>query len=622
MGSSHHLHRSFVCSFVHSLAPSLHLSYMRTYTQHVYTDRFTQHRYKCDQAFALDVSKSPVAQYLDVDTIVDICLKNKVEAVHPGYGFLSENERFAQALERVGIVFVGPTVENLNVFGDKTAARNLAMASHVNVVPGSAQAFATHREAAAWIADPNNQCDYPVIVKALMGGGGRGIRMVPTASDLEALFNQASNEALNAFGDGRCFVEKYIEQPRHIEVQCLGDGTGAVVHVWDRDCSVQRRHQKVVELAPAMGIDPTTREQILKDAVRLLSSARYRNAGTVEFLVDKHGKHYFMEVNPRVQVEHTVTEEISGIDIVQNQIMIAAGKTLEELGLTQDQIPEPMGYAMQCRVTTEDPSHDFRPDTGTISVFRMPAGMGIRLDDGPGFPGARITPHYDSLLVKITAKARTRKEAAAKLVRALKEFRVRGVKTNKSFLLNVLQHPDFLNGQVDTGFIAANPDLLAPLRERDRAQKLLHYIGTVIVNGLPKELGAIGPPPSSVDPLIPQLHFYDHDAAAMSKKNNKKKSLKQIFDTEGPEAFARAVRANDGLLVTDTTWRDAHQSLLATRMRTIDMLKVAEPTTVALANAYSLECWGGATFGTYRSSVVVSTDTTTMGVLVQFVWCW
>ncbi len=539
--------------------------------------------------------------------------------MHPGYGFLSENEHFATALEQAGIVFVGPTVENLNMFGDKTSARNMAIASNVPVVPGSTDAFASWQEARDWIADPINKCSYPVIVKALMGGGtsmkereeevslmlfclrikrmfthhiffigGRGIRIVHTAHELEPMFLQASNEAANAFGDGRCFVEKYVERPRHIEVQCLGDGTGNVVHLWDRDCSVQRRHQKVIELAPAEGLNEETRTQILNDAVRLLSAAKYRNAGTVEFLVDKNGNHYFMEVNPRVQVEHTVTEEIVGIDIVQSQILIASGKTLPELGLTQDAIPYPKGCAMQCRVTTEDPSQDFRPDTGTISVFRLPAGMGIRLDDGPGFPGARITPHYDSLLVKITAKARNRREAAAKLRRALREFRVRGVKTNKSFLLNVLEHDDFLDASVDTGFIAANPNLLAPLREKDRAQKLLHYIANVIVNGTPKELGAIGPPPSPVDPFIPTIHPKPSQLIG--------RSLKHIFDEEGPEAFAKAVRNQKGLLLMDTTWRDAHQSLLATRLRTIDMLNIAPATRVALNKAYSLECWGGATF--------------------------
>lgn len=301
----------------------------------------------------MDFSKSPVAQYLDIQKIVDICVNNNVEAVHPGYGFLSENEGFANALERKGIIFVGPTVENLQTFGDKTAARRIAISNNVPVMAGSKDAFATAEEARLWITDPTNKCDYPIIVKALMGGGGRGIRIVLTDDNLDAMFYQASNEALNAFGDGRCFVEKYVQNPRHIEVQCLGDGTGNVVHLWDRDCSVQRRHQKVIELAPAEGLLEATRERILADAVRMLKDARYRNAGTVEFLVDQNGHHYFMEVNPRVQVEHTVTEEITGIDIVQSQILIASGKTLLELGLTQDRIPAPMGCAMQCRVTTE-----------------------------------------------------------------------------------------------------------------------------------------------------------------------------------------------------------------------------------------------------------------------------
>lgn len=514
-------------------------------------------------------------------------MQNGVEAVHPGYGFLSENQKFASSLERAGITFIGPTVGNLNTFGDKTSARELAIQMKVPVVPGSEDAFATVQDARDYIENPANNCSYPVIVKAAMGGGGRGIRVVLTAEELEPMFTQASNEALNAFGDGRCFVEKYVEKPRHIEVQCLGDGTGNVIHLWDRDCSVQRRHQKVVETAPAVGLSDETRQAMLDDSVRLLAGAKYRNAGTVEFLVDKNGDHYFMEVNPRVQVEHTITEEITGVDIVQSQIRIASGQSLEELGLTQDKIAPPTGFAMQCRVTTENPSQDFRPDTGSIDVFRMPGGMGIRLDDGPGFPGARITPHYDSLLVKITAKARDRQDAAAKLVRALKEFRVRGVSTNKSFLLNVLQNDEFLHGVVDTGFIAANPHLLAPLKEQDRAQKLLHYIGNVIVNGVPKELGAVGPPPSTVDPFIPTLETPAEQGPP---------SLKEVFDKNGPEAFAKAVRASDGLLITDTTWRDAHQSLLATRLRTRDMLNVAPATSIALRNAYSLECWGGATF--------------------------
>jgi len=509
---------------------------------------------------------------------------------------------------------VGPTVENLQVFGDKTAARRMAIANHIPVLPGSENTFETPEEAAEWIDDPANKCSYPVIIKALMGGGGRGIRVAYDRGELVAKFGEAYNEAKLAFGDGRCFIEKYVTHPRHIEVQCLGDGLGNVVHLWDRDCSVQRRHQKVVEVAPAQGVPPATRQAVLNDAVHLLSSAKYRNAGTVEFLVDRNGNHYFMEgmstnslkisttskifshkkslfchsVNPRVQVEHTVTEEITGIDVVQKQILIASGKTLPELGLTQDQIPEPMGVAIQCRVTTEDPSHEFRPDTGTMNVIRMPTGMGIRLDDGPGFPGATITPHYDSLLVKITARGRTRKEAAIKMTRALMEFRVRGVKTNKSFLLNVLQHPDFLAGVVDTGFIASNPHLTVPLREQDRASKLLRYLGHVAVNGTPKQLGATGAPPSPIDPCVPEIR---PKAGQMEKR-----SLKKIFDQDGPKAFAEAVRKHEGLLITDTTWRDAHQSLLATRVRTIDMLNIAPATNVALSNAFSLECWGGATF--------------------------
>jgi len=547
-------------------------------------DRFTQHRYKADQAFKLNVEKSPVGAYLDIDYIVKICKENGVKAVHPGYGFLSENEGFAAALEAAGITFVGPTAANLHTFGDKTSARELAIRMNVPVTPGTDEAVATSTEARNFIEGEGGP-GYPIIVKAAMGGGGRGIRVVKTAGELDLLFNQASNEALSAFGDGRCFIERFVEEPRHIEVQVIGDGTGNVVHLYDRDCSVQRRHQKVIEMAPATGLPPATRQAILDDSCRLLSEVQYKNAGTVEFLVDKEGRYYFCEVNPRVQVEHTVTEEVTGIDIVQTQMQIASGKTLEQLGLIQEKIST-SGFAMQCRVTTEDPSQDFRPDTGVIDVFRLPGGMGIRLDDGPGFPGAKILPHYDSLLVKITSKARTKKEAALKLTRALKEFRVRGVKTNKSFLLNVLENEDFLNFHVDTGFIANNPYLLAPLKSQDRAQKILHYIADTIVNGTPKSLGAVGPPPSSTDPMIPKLE--------MPQKT--KKSLREIYTNEGPSAFASAVRSHEGLLITDTTWRDAHQSLLATRMRSLDMLNVAPATSVALRNAYSLECWGGATF--------------------------
>ncbi|CAM9237187.1 unnamed protein product [Phaeothamnion confervicola] len=422
-----------------------------------------------------------------------------------------------------------------------------------------------------------------------MGGGGRGMRVVLSADQLEEGYTRATSEALAAFGDGSIFIERYVNKPRHIEVQILGDGTGDIVHLYDRDCSVQRRHQKVVETAPAERLDPELRQAMLDDAVRLTSEAKYLNAGTVEFLVDQQGRHYFIEVNPRIQVEHTVTEQVTGVDLVQSQIKIAAGATLKQLGLTQDKITV-IGCAMQCRVTTEDPAKDFAPDTGVIEVFRTPGGMGIRIDDGPGFQGAHITPHYDSLLVKVTANARTREDCAAKLTRALKEFRVRGVSLNKSFLLNVLEHPDFLHGTVDTTFIASNPSLLQPVTSSNRGQKVLRYIGEVIVNGPEPSLGAVGPPPSLVDPTLPSFDPTDYP------KPPGKRSLRDVYLQDGPAAFAAAVRQHKGTLVTDTTWRDAHQSLLATRMRTKDMLAVAPATSVALANAFSLECWGGATY--------------------------
>ncbi|GMH87623.1 hypothetical protein TrVE_jg2633 [Triparma verrucosa] len=559
---------------------------IKTVSIYAHEDRFTQHRYKADQAFLVGASRSPVGAYLDIDSIVEICVANQVKAVHPGYGFLSENEQFARKLEKNGVTFIGPTPDNLGQFGDKTSARELAIASNVPVVPGTDDAVASAEEARKYIEGGDDPIGYPVIIKAAMGGGGRGMRVVEKSEDLEEMFGLASGEALTAFGDGRCFIERFVKNPRHIEVQCLGDGTGAVVHLFDRDCSVQRRHQKVVECAPSTGLTEETRNALFDDSVRLLSSAKYKNAGTVEFLVDEQGRHYFIEVNPRVQVEHTVTEEVTGVDVVQSQIKIASGATLAELGLTQDKITC-SGHAMQVRVTTEDPTDDFRPDTGTIDVFRMPAGMGIRLDDGPGFPGAKITPHYDSLLVKITAKAAERKQAAKKLQRALKEFRVRGVTTNKSFLLNVLEHDEFLNKTVTTSFIGENPDLLAPSTSKDRAQKILKYIAEVTVNGPEPALGATGAPCSTVDPIVPNLG---------PNKLNTNKSLRQIYTSDGPEAFARAVRNKKSLLLTDTTWRDAHQSLLATRVRTTDLLKIAQPTSVAFEDAYSLECWGGATF--------------------------
>ncbi|KAF0689093.1 Aste57867_19365 [Aphanomyces stellatus] len=546
-------------------------------------DRFTQHRYKADESFLVGKGKSPVAAYLDIDGIVKVAKENHVDAVHPGYGFLSENVEFAKKCAANGITFVGPTPENLATFGDKTAARAMAIKHNVPVVPGTEGPVSTLAEARKFI---DSGVGYPVIIKASMGGGGKGMRVVTSGEELESNFKLASSEALAAFGDGTVFIERYVYKPRHIEVQILGDGKGKVVHLYHRDCSVQRRHQKVLETAPAVGLSKEVEKAMIDDAVRLTAAANYKNAGTVEFLVDQQGRHYFIEVNPRIQVEHTITEEITGIDLVQSQIRIANGESFEQLGLIQDKIAI-RGHAMQCRVTTENPSLNFQPDSGVIEVFRSPGGMGIRLDDGPGFVGAHITPHYDSLLVKVTARALQREDAAHKLKRALSEFRVRGVTTNKSFLLNVLNHPDFIDGVIDTSFIADNPHLVAPSTSTNRGQKMLRYIGNTIVNGPEKALGATGPAPSAMDPIIPVLPT---PAARQGK------SLRQIYTSEGPAAFAKAVRQNKGLLLTDTTWRDAHQSLLATRVRTRDLEAIAPATAIALQNAYSIEMWGGATF--------------------------
>jgi pyruvate carboxylase len=546
-------------------------------------DRFTQHRYKADESFLVGKDKSPVGAYLDIPGIISVAKENNIDAIHPGYGFLSENVEFAKQCAKNGITFVGPTPENLERFGDKTAAREIAIENNVPVVPGTDGPVRTLAEAKAFI---DSGVGYPVIIKAAMGGGGRGMRVVTKAEELDESFSRASSEALAAFGDGTVFIERYVAKPRHIEVQILGDGQGNVLHLYHRDCSVQRRHQKVLETAPAVGLPPATEKAIIEDAVRLTKAAKYKNAGTVEFLVDQQGRHYFIEVNPRIQVEHVITEEITGIDLVQSQIRIAGGESFKDLGLSQDKI-QIRGHAMQCRVTTEDPSTGFQPDNGVIEVFRSPGGMGIRLDDGPGFVGAHITPHYDSLLVKVTAHALDRNDCAQKLKRALQEFRVRGVTTNKSFLLNVLNHPDFIEGVIDTGFIADNPQLLNKSSSTNRGQKLLKYIGNTIVNGPEKALGAVGPNPSPVDPIVPQLS---------QPPQSNIKSLRQIYVQDGPEAFAKAVRQHKGLLLTDTTWRDAHQSLLATRLRTKDMLAIAPATAIAMRHAYSIEMWGGATF--------------------------
>jgi len=552
---------------------------IRTVAIFSHEDRVFLHRYKADEAYLVGQKKSPVAAYLDIEEIIRVARDNEVDAIHPGYGFLSERSAFARACREAGIAFVGPGAEVIDQLGDKTAARSLAIEAGVPVVPGSDGPVRSIDEAKKFVSAHG----LPIIIKAAMGGGGRGMRVVRTEDELSTAFERATSEALAAFGDGTVFIERYVEHPRHIEVQILADAHGDVIHLFERDCSVQRRHQKVVEVAPALNLSPEARKALTDDAVKLARHAGYVNAGTAEFLVDGEGRHYFIEVNPRIQVEHTVTEECTGVDLVQAQIRVAGGSSLADLGLTQDAI-QMRGAAIQCRITTEDPEKSFQPDTGRIEVFRSAGGMGIRLDGGSGYPGARVSPHYDSLLVKVTGHALDFESAARKVRRALAEFRIRGVKTNIPFVRNVLTHPTFLAGDARTDFIDTTPELFQFSPRRNRAQRVLNFLGEVVVNG-PTQVGASGTPPSTIDPEIP-----DSPAGAPPA------GFRRILLEQGPEAFAKAVRQRSGLMLMDTTWRDAHQSLLATRVRTKDLSAIAPATAHALHDLYSLEMWGGATF--------------------------
>ncbi|KAK3068736.1 pyruvate carboxylase, partial [Teratosphaeriaceae sp. CCFEE 6253] len=496
---------------------------------------------------------------------------------------------FAKKVEEAGLIWVGPTPETINALGDKVSARELAMKCDVPCVPGTPGPVAKFEEVKSF----TDEHGFPIIIKAAFGGGGRGMRVVWKQEELKDSFERATSEAKSAFGNGTVFVERFLYRPKHIEVQLLGDNHGNVVHLYERDCSVQRRHQKVVELAPAKDLPPATRDAILNDAVKLAKSVNYRNAGTAEFLVDQEGRYYFIEINPRIQVEHTITEEITGIDIVAAQIQIAAGASLEQLGLTQDRIST-RGFAIQCRITTEDPSQAFKPDTGKIEVYRSAGGNGVRLDGGNGFAGAIITPHYDSMLVKCTCHGSTYEIARRKMLRALVEFRIRGVKTNIPFLASLLTHPTFIDGTCWTTFIDDTPALFALIGSQNRAQKLLAYLGDLAVNGSQIK-GQIGESKFQGDIVMPTLL----DPSSGSELDISKpctSGWRSIIVDQGPAAFAKAIRAHKGCLIMDTTWRDAHQSLLATRMRTVDLCNIAAATSHALSNAFALENWGGATF--------------------------
>ena len=563
---------------------------LQTVAVYSYEDRLGMHRQKADEAYVIGKrgQYTPVGAYLAGDEIVKIALQHGVNMIHPGYGFLSENAAFARAVEKAGIIFVGPTPETIDSLGDKVSARTLAQKCDVPVVPGTPGPVEKFEDVKAF----TDEHGFPIIIKAAFGGGGRGMRVVREQATLKDSFERATSEAKSAFGNGTVFVERFLDRPKHIEVQLLGDSAGNVVHLYERDCSVQRRHQKVVELAPAKDLPTETRDKILADAVRLAKSVNYRNAGTAEFLVDQQNRYYFIEINPRIQVEHTITEEITGIDIVAAQIQIAAGATLQQLGLTQDRIST-RGFAIQCRITTEDPANGFSPDTGKIEVYRSAGGNGVRLDGGNGFAGAIITPHYDSMLVKCTCLASTYEIVRRKMLRALVEFRIRGVKTNIPFLGSLLTHPTFIQGTCWTTFIDDTPELFSLVGSQNRAQKLLAYLGDIAVNGSSIK-GQIGEPKFKGDIIMPEL--FDEEGKLIDVTQPCKKGWKYLLDKEGPAAYAKAVRENKGCLIMDTTWRDAHQSLLATRVRTVDLLNISKQTSYAYSNCYSLECWGGATF--------------------------
>ncbi|GMK55876.1 hypothetical protein CspeluHIS016_0209320 [Cutaneotrichosporon spelunceum] len=561
---------------------------MSTVAIYSFEDRMNAHRYKSDESYLVGKGKAPVAAYLDQDDILRIALEQGVDMIHPGYGFLAENADFAQKVEEAGIAFIGPRPETIDALGDKTKARDVAIKAGVPVVPGTPGPVESYDLAESFI----EKYGFPVIIKAAMGGGGRGMRVVRDRESFKESFERAVSEALSAFGDGTVFIERFLDKPRHIEVQLLADSQGNCVHLFERDCSVQRRHQKVVEVAPAPHLDEPVRQAILNDALKLAAAVGYRNAGTAEFLVDQQNRHYFIEINPRIQVEHTITEEITGIDIVAAQIQIAAGVTLEQLGLTQDHIHR-RGFAIQSRITTEDPAHNFQPDTGKIEVYRSAGGNGVRLDAASGYAGAQITPHYDSLLVKCSVSGATYEVARRKMLRALIEFRIRGVKTNIPFLIRLLTHPVFESGRTWTTFIDDTPELFKLVQSQNRAQKLLAYLGDLAVNGSSIK-GQSGEPGLKTEALIPTIT--DKDGKAVDTSVSQQKGWRNIIVNEGPEAFAKAIRAYPGTLIMDTTWRDAHQSLLATRMRTVDMANIAKETSHALSNAYALECWGGATF--------------------------
>ena len=558
------------------------------------------HRQRADESYLIGKDLGPIEAYLDIEGIIKLAKEKNVDAIHPGYGFLSENIDFARRCQEEGIIFIGPELAHLEMFGNKTRARETAVAAGLPVIPGTKSAISSLEEAVGF-ADENG---YPIMIKAVSGGGGKGMRIVHQADEIAEAYQRAKSEARTSFGDDSIYVEKYVSNPKHIEVQVLGDKHGNVIHLYERDCSIQRRHQKVVEVAPSFNLPEAMRQKLAAASIQLMENVAYVNAGTVEFLVS-NDDFYFIEVNPRIQVEHTITELVTGIDIVKAQIKIAEGLELfsKEMGIPQQEDIQILGYAIQGRVTSEDPLNDFAPDSGRIIGYQSPGGTGVRLDGGGAFTGAEVTPYYDSLLVKISTFALKPRWAIEKMDRALSEMRINGIKTNIKFLQNIVSHPRFVEGNYDTGFIVNHPELFEFVPSRDRGNKLLNYIANISVNGFPG-IGKTAKP-TFEKREIPRIQGHNQTIAFQSGDilgqildlpQESKLNFKHLLDSEGPEAVSRAVLAEKNVLLTDTSLRDAHQSSLTTRVRTADMLKIAPFMNESMKDYFSLEMWGGATF--------------------------
>ncbi|HET8855716.1 MAG TPA: pyruvate carboxylase, partial [Salinimicrobium sp.] len=556
---------------------------IRTVGIYTFEDRYSLHRYKADEAYQIGTSKEPLKPYLNIDAIIKVAKQNDVDAIHPGYGFLSENSEFAQKCELNGIIFIGPKVSVLQSLGDKVKAKEVAIDNNIPIIESNKKELTDVEIALEEAAS----IGYPVMLKAASGGGGRGMRVIRDEDQLRSGFTESKREALNAFGDDTVFLEKYVENPKHIEVQIVADNHGNMVHLFERDCSVQRRYQKVIEFAPSFGLPQETKDKLYKYALDICRAVNYNNIGTVEFLLDDDGSIYFIEVNPRIQVEHTVTEIVTNIDLVKTQIFIADGFELssEQIGIQKQEKIRTNGYALQCRITTEDPTNDFQPDYGTITTYRSASGFGIRLDAGSIYQGVSISPFFDSMLVKVSAYSRTLEDACRKMRRALAEFRIRGVMTNIGFLDNILADPRLRNGAITVNFIKNNPELFRIKETRNRATKMVQFLGNVSVNGN-VDVKKKDPKAKFIVPVIPE---FDSEAPFP-------RGTKDMLTEMGPEKFSRWLLHNGKVQYTDTTMRDAHQSLLATRMRTFDMIKVAEGFARHNPEVFSMEVWGGATF--------------------------